>query len=290
MVQADPNRTSLPSSAELPCSDDIPVDNENQNFIPNLLLFLLEFVWGDRLDWFFAADMGIYHTTGVNPRVPVVPDGFLSIGVERRKQSLQGKGRSSYVLWEENNIPPILVLEIVSQTYGGEYDEKMQIYANLGVLYYVIYNPDFWRRDQQQPFEVYKLVNDAYQLQIGEPLWMPEIGLGIGRFQYISDSVSREALTWYDRAGTRYLSKAEVERQRAEQERQRAEQERQRAEQERQRAEQERQRAEQEQKRAEQERQARLEAVSKLLGIGLSAEQVAEILSLSIEEVRSLSN
>ncbi|MBE9013709.1 Uma2 family endonuclease [Pseudanabaenaceae cyanobacterium LEGE 13415] len=255
MVQADPNRTGLPSSFELPCSDETPVDNENQNLIPNLLLFLLEFIWGDRLDWFFSADMAIYHTTGKSPRVPVVPDGFLSIGVERRKQSLQGRGRLSYVLWEENNIPPILTLEVVSQTYGNEYDDKMLIYANLGVLYYIIYNPDYWRRDRHQPLEVYKLVKGAYQLQIGEPFWMPEIGLGIGRFQQHLDGViSREILTWYDSTGSRYLSQAEQER-----------------------------------RRAEQERQARLEAVSRLLRMGLSVEQVAEALSLSIEEVRSTS-
>jgi Uma2 family endonuclease len=84
MVHHNPE-TRLPTSAELPCSDDTPVDNEDQNFIPNFLLFLLEFVWGNRLDWYFGVDMGIYHTTGVNPRVPVVPDGFLSLGVERRK-------------------------------------------------------------------------------------------------------------------------------------------------------------------------------------------------------------
>ncbi|GAP94998.1 Uma2 family endonuclease [Leptolyngbya sp. NIES-2104] len=262
MVQADPNRATLPSSLELPCSDDTPVDNENQNFIPNLLLFLLEFVWGDRLDWYFDVDMGIYHTTGENPRIPVIPDGFLSIGVERRKQSLQGRGRLSYVLWEENYIPPMLTLEVVSQTYGNEYDDKMEIYAKLGVLYYVIYNPDYWRRDQHQPLEVYQLVDGMYQLQTGEPVWMPEIGLGIGRFQHVADAVEREALTWYDRTGSRYLSWAEIERQRAEQERQ----------------------------RAEQERSARLKAVSSLLKMGLGAEQVAEMLSLTIEEVQSRQN
>ncbi|MEM6503559.1 MAG: hypothetical protein AAF685_17195 [Cyanobacteria bacterium P01_C01_bin.89] len=31
----------LPTSAELPCSDDAPVDNEDQNLLPNLLLILL---------------------------------------------------------------------------------------------------------------------------------------------------------------------------------------------------------------------------------------------------------
>ncbi|BAU13095.1 hypothetical protein LEP3755_36320 [Leptolyngbya sp. NIES-3755] len=278
MVQADPNRATLPSSAELPCSDDIPVDNENQNFIPNVLRFLLEFIWRDRMDWFYAVNMGVYHTTGVNPRVPIVPDAFLCLGVERRKQSLQGRGRSSYVTWEENYIPPILTLEVVSQTYGGEYDDKMQIYAGLGVLYYVIYNPEFWRRDQHQPFEVYKLINGSYQLQIGEPLWMPEVGLGLGRFRCETAPVNQEALSWFDGANTRYLLAEE-----------RLTQERQRAEQERQRAEQEQERAEQERQRAEQERQTRLNAASSLLSMGLSVEQVAEALSLSIDEVQSRS-
>jgi Uma2 family endonuclease len=135
MVQADPHQTRLPSSSELPCSDDMPVDNENQNFVPNLLLFLLEFIWRDRLDWYFAADMGIYQTTG---------------------------------------------------------------------------------------------------------------------------AISREILTWYDASGTRYLAPEEI--------------------------------VNQQQQRADQERQARLDAVLNLLNMGLSAEQVAKALSLSVEEVRSLSN
>ncbi len=217
----------LPSSDELPDSDDLPVDNEDQNFIPNALLFLLEYIWQDRQDWYFAVDMGIYHTTGSNPRVAVVPDGLLSLGVPRRKG---GKSRRSYVTWEEDGVPPILVLEIVSHTPGGEYDEKKAIYAKLGVLYYVIYNPEFWQRDRQLPFEVYKLIDGVYHLQVGEPFWMPEIGLGIGRCVLPSDPLRREILSWYDRQGQRYLDAAESERQRAELERQRAELERQRAE------------------------------------------------------------
>ncbi|MDZ8187063.1 MAG: Uma2 family endonuclease [Nostoc sp. ChiSLP02] len=205
MVKSDP-RQSLPSSAELPCSDDTPVDNEDQNFIPNLLLFLLQYIWADRNDWFFSVDMGVYHTTGVSPLVPIVPDGFLSLGVERRKA---GKSRKSYVLWEENEIPPILALEIVSLTPGGEYDKKLDIYAKLGVLYYIIYNPEYWQRDRHQPFEVYRLVDGSYQLQIGEPFWMPEIGLGIGRGQYISGNIPRQVLYWYDRQGKRYQTPEE---------------------------------------------------------------------------------
>ena len=238
-------KIALPTTDELPCSDDTPVDNEDQNILPNVLLFLLSSIWAARMDWFFGVDMAVYHTTGLNPRVPVVPDGFLSLGVERKKG---GKSRKSYAVWEENEVVPILTLEMVSQTPGGEYDEKLAIYTKLGVLYYVIYNPEYWRRDQHQPFEVYKLVDGNYQLQIGEPYWMPEVGLGIGRYQGVIGGISQELLSWYDNSGNRYLTsdeQAQQERTRAEQERTRAEQERTRAEQERTRAEQERTRAEQ---------------------------------------------
>ncbi|RUT12217.1 hypothetical protein DSM107010_24310 [Chroococcidiopsis cubana SAG 39.79] len=205
MTQSD-LKPALPTSAELPCSDDTPVDNEDQNFLPNFLLFLLNTIWANRIDWFFGVDMGIYHTTGVNPRIPVVPDGFLSLGVDRKKQ---GKSRKSYVIWEENDVVPILTLEIVSWTPGGEYDEKMEVYAKLGVLYYIIYNSEFWRRDGHQPFEVYKLVNGVYQLQIGEPYKMPEVNLGIGRHQMVLGGIQQEVLTWYDLQGNRYLTAEE---------------------------------------------------------------------------------
>jgi Uma2 family endonuclease len=228
---------SLPTTRELPCSDDTPVDNEDQNYVPNFLLFLLEFIWAERNDWFFGIDMAVYHTTGENPKVAVVPDGFLSIGVERRKQ---GKSRSSYATWEENDVVPILVLEIVSQTAGNEYDDKLKTYAKLGVLYYVIYNADYWRRDRHQAFEVYRLVDGKYQLQVTEPCWMPEIGLGIGRSVYQSGDVGRELLYWFDENDDRYPTPDELRLQadqRADQERQRADLAQQEAEQERRRAE-----------------------------------------------------
>jgi Uma2 family endonuclease len=215
--------SSLPSTEELPCSDDTPVDNEDQNFLPNVLLFLLSSIWEERFDWYFGADMAIYHTTGKNVRIPVVPDGFLSLGVERQKG---GKSRRSYAVWEENEIVPIFTLEMVSHTPGNEYDEKMETYAKLGVLYYLIYNPEFWQRDKHQPFEIYKLDPERkYQLQSGEPYWMPEVGLGIGRYLGVMNGIDRELLAWFDRSNTRYLMPEEsvrLERQIAQAERQRA--------------------------------------------------------------------
>lgn len=207
-------KLSLPSTDELPCSDDTPVDNEDQNLLPNILLFVLKTIWANRMDWYFGVDMAVYHTTGVSPRVPVVPDAFLALNVERRKG---GKSRRSYATWEENDVVPILSLEMVSHKPGGEYDEKMEIYAKLGVLYYIIYNPEFWQRDRHQPFEVYKLIEGRYQLQIEEPCWMPEISLGIGRCPLASGGILQEQLSWYDAQGQRYFAPDEVVQQTLEQ-------------------------------------------------------------------------
>jgi hypothetical protein len=93
----------------------------------------------------------------------------------------------------------------------------------LQVLYYVVYRPEFWQRNRHQPFEVYKLEEGTYRLQIGEPYWMPEVGLGIGRYQTQIGGLPKEILTWYDAQGNRHLSAEEQERQRTEQERQRVE-------------------------------------------------------------------
>lgn len=40
-VISKPLLQNLPSTADLPCSDDTPVDNEDQNLLPNLLLLSL---------------------------------------------------------------------------------------------------------------------------------------------------------------------------------------------------------------------------------------------------------
>ncbi len=167
MVRYDPWQC-LPTSAELPDSDDTPVDNELQNLIPNLLAAILAFIWADRGDWFFGVDMGIYYAPG---EPPIVSDGFLSLGVDR---FVGEEGRLSYVLWEEDNKVPLLALEVVSKTYSGEYEQKKIDYARLGILYYVIYAPGRGKRRKRKALEVYRLVDGQYVLQTDEPYWMPD--------------------------------------------------------------------------------------------------------------------
>ncbi|WYM02254.1 MAG: Uma2 family endonuclease [Gloeotrichia echinulata CP02] len=202
MLQYDP-LDCLPSAEDLLDSDDSPVDNELQNLISGLLKIILGMVWADRMDWFFGVYMGIYY----DPNQPaIVPDGFLSLGVER---IIDEDLRLSYVLWEEQRVP-IMTLEVVSHQRRGEYSTKKDFYAQLEVLYYVVYNP---QRRRKPPLEVYRLVNGKYQLQRGNPVWLPEIGLGIGCERGTHIGVTREWLYWYDEQGQRFLTPEERMRQ-----------------------------------------------------------------------------
>ncbi|MBE9063109.1 Uma2 family endonuclease [cf. Phormidesmis sp. LEGE 11477] len=206
VLHYDPKQC-LPSSAELPDSDDTPVDNELQNLIPNLLEAILALAWKDRSDWFFGVDMGVYFAPA---QPPIVPDGFLSVGVER---FVGESGRLSYVFWEEDNVPPLLTLEVVSKTYGGEYERKKLTYAELGVRYYAIYVPDQRNYRKRDSLEVYRLVDGVYQLLEGNPVAIPEIGLSLGRERGIYLGREREWLYWYDESGKRLPSPEEkVER------------------------------------------------------------------------------
>jgi Uma2 family endonuclease len=210
MFQSELSRC-LPSAEELPCSDDTPVDSELQELIPGLLKSILLILWAQRMDWFFGIDMAVYFDPDLPP---IVPDGFLSLGVERFYDE---ELRPSYVLWDELVVPSI-VLEVVSATYRQEYTTKLNQYAKLGVLYYVVYSLEKVlhlgkpqdrtfrnsKRRRKPKLEIYKLINGTYELQNGNPLWMPEIGLGIGYERGDYGGVTRDWLYWYDESNQRY--------------------------------------------------------------------------------------
>ncbi len=213
MVTVSSEYRNLPTAEDLPDSDETPVDNELQNDIPNMLLNLLRDIWADRSDWFWGVDMGIYYEPNIEEPAKskvIVPDGFLALGVPRDRGE---GGRLSYVLWQEQ-VLPILVLEVVSQKYNGEYDTKFKKYEALGILYYVIYNFISGRRGlykSHQSLEVYKLVDGKYELvpsvallPDGKMIWLPEVGLGIGCELGNLGSWRREWMYWYDRSGVKF--------------------------------------------------------------------------------------
>ena len=159
--------------------------------------------------------------------------------------------RLSYVMWQEGPAPYVVV-ELLSPSTEHEDlghterepDEpptKWTVYEQiLRIPYYVVFSR---YTDEVHYFE---LTGGQYrEIQPAQPgLWLPEAGVGMGRWFGTYQGLERQWLRCYDASGAWILTPHEQEQQRAEQAERRAEQERQRAEQERQRAEQEYQRAE----------------------------------------------
>jgi Uma2 family endonuclease len=192
---------------------------------------------GEGRPFLAAANVGIFYLA----RSPaIVPDVFLSLDVEVAPDWWKKEHRS-YFLWEFGK-PPEVVIEIVSNTEGGEDDDKKQKYARMRVEYYVIYDP--LRQVMPEALTVYQLHGYGYEKQ-PEPRF-PELKLGLALWEGEYEGKHDVWLRWTDEHGQIILTG----RERAEQERVRAEHERMEKETALQQLDQERHRAEQERHRA----------------------------------------
>jgi Uma2 family endonuclease len=213
--------------------------------------------------FYVASDLYIYYDVH-HPKWYKRPDWFAAVDVPRLYN--QREMRMSYVIWQEEVVPSIVVelldesteKDILGQTRReiNQPPTKWQVYEQmLQIPYYIIFARD---PDQFRPFH---LTNGRYR-ELTPPdkrVWLPEIKLGLGLWEDVYHGVERKWLRWYDADGKWIPTPVEKEQQRAEQlraeqEKARAEQEKARAEQKKARAEQKKARAEQEKMRAEQEK------------------------------------
>jgi Uma2 family endonuclease len=219
-------------------------------------------------------DCGIYwRETDPPEKGAEAPDWFYVPNVPPK---LDGQIRRSYVLWREF-ISPLIALEFASGNGDEERDQtplsrstsgevtkpgKFWVYERIiAIPYYGIYEINTGK------LEVYRLVDGLYQPLMPNEQGrypIPRLGVELGVWQGSYQNQTQLWLRWWDEHGNLLLIGDE-------------------------RAEQERQRAEQERQRAQSAEQAQTNAIPRLLGMGLSVEQVAEALSLSVEEVRQVS-
>lgn len=168
-----------------------------------------------------AGDMFWYPIEGDN-RTRRAPDVMVALGRPKGE-------RRSYLQWEEDNIPPRVVFEVMSPGNDApEMVKKLAFYDRHGVSEYYIFDPD------RHTLVVYLRQHEHLEQVPFVGGWVSPL-LGI-RFHLGAD------LELYGPAGERFLTfgeqlqRAEAEAQRAEAEAQRAEAEAQRAEAERRRA------------------------------------------------------
>jgi Uma2 family endonuclease len=118
-------------------------DSDGQPMSDNTKQFRWITVIKSNLDWLFqdqelvfvAGDLLWYPVEG-NPKYRVAPDTMVVFG--------RPKGdRGSYKQWEEDNIAPQVVFEVLSPgNTEGEMERKLQIYARCEVEEYYVYDPD----------------------------------------------------------------------------------------------------------------------------------------------------
>ncbi|NER03433.1 MAG: Uma2 family endonuclease [Okeania sp. SIO3C4] len=102
---------------------------------------------------FVAGDLLWYPQQG-NPKITQAPDVMVIFGVPKGD-------RGSYKQWEENNIPPQVVFEILSPSNTQkEMNKKLLFYNRHGVEEYYIYDPD---KNQLSGF--LRSGEDLYQIQ-----------------------------------------------------------------------------------------------------------------------------
>jgi len=185
----------IPNLDELVTEDGAPVDNIYIEKQYRLLTEPLYSSWagpGQGRPFLALTDVGWFHTSG---QPPLVPDAMLSLDVAPAGAIRSKEGRS-YFQWLIGKAPDV-VIEIVSDRRGGEEDFKMQAYARLRALFYVIYDPDNVLRGGV--LRAYVLQRGKYELV--EPRWFPEVGLGLILWEGMFEGQQQTWLRWCDQEG-----------------------------------------------------------------------------------------
>lgn len=215
--------------SHLVIEDDTPVDNFQSEVQQRLLVEPLYSSKALPSPFLAAANVGVFYKLKGDP---IVPDVFLSLGVQRADDLSQRRNRS-YFVWEFGKVPEVCI-EIVSNQEGdelilsqksrqkGKFAPKKDIYAQIGVRYYVVFDPlqQIQGKDEMDGalLRVWSISPEGYTeltpppgiTTPGQPVWLNAIGIGLmlweGEFE---EAVTRLWLRWCDHAGQVILTGAE---------------------------------------------------------------------------------
>ena len=185
-----------PNIDHLVTEDDTPVDNIFSERQQRLLTEPLYASWAisnpQRL-FVALANVGLFYHLH---RPAIVPDMLLSLDV-KLPQEIHLKHNRSYFVWEYGK-PPDIVIEVVSNREGGKDTEKLRTYARIPVRYYVIYDSD--QLLSNEPLRFYRLEAMEFR-KLDEPVWFPEVGLGLRTWEGRYQDMDATWLRWFDARG-----------------------------------------------------------------------------------------
>jgi Uma2 family endonuclease len=236
-VYTDAEREQL-KQLQLPEEDETPLESHYHILQINLLAEVIHQHLQPRTDYFCGTNMFVYYNLeqaegiiefmeGKRDRAPYKgPDLFVAVGVDGTKR------RKSWLVWEENDHFPDLIVEITSpRTKSKDTDDNLKLYAQVFRT-----REYFWYDEEAGEWMGYRLVGDGYvPIEVNERgwRWSEVLGAWLGVSELPYRGWRYRWLRLYDGEGRLVPTEAEAERVLREQERQRAEAERQRAEQER---------------------------------------------------------
>ena len=219
--------------------DETPVDSVYAAWQHLLLTVPLLESWpgpGEGCPRWVTTDVGLFYS----PDEPAYsPDVMICLGVPLPRGDSSRKENRSYFIWKYKKSPEALV-EVVSNTVGGELTTKLDGYARIGVDYYVVWDPTQYLGEQT----LHCFLRKRKKYVPCEP-WFPKLELGVKTWDGVYAGMKDVYLRWCDRQGKFIPTGAEQAEQircRGDRQKRRARQQKQRAEQEKQRAEQEKQR------------------------------------------------
>ncbi len=201
----------IPNYDEIVVQDDAPMDSIYNEKQQRLLTEPLYSAWpgpGEGRTFMALANVGFFYQLHHSP---IVPDTMLALDTPPIWHPRQKENRS-YFIWEIGKSPEV-ALEIVSDVRGGEDGEKKDTYARVGVLVYVIYDPDnVLKKGVLRAF-----VLDRRRYVPIDPKWFEEIGLGLTTWTGEYERQQESWLRWCDRDGKPIPSGAECAEQLREQ-------------------------------------------------------------------------
>lgn len=219
----------VPDANSLVTEDDTPVDNFASAKQQRLLVGSL-YSSAQEQAFLAEANVGVFHTDG---QPAIVPDVFLSFDVQVPENWWEKQNRS-YLVWRFGK-PPEVVIEIVSNKIGDELGNKLKIYEQMRVSYYIVYDPS--QQLGQALLRVHELRGRRYSET--PETWLEQVGLGLTLWEGEFEGRQDVWLRWCYQDGNVLPTgdeRAEQERLDKEQQQQRAEQAEHRAEQAEQRA------------------------------------------------------
>jgi Uma2 family endonuclease len=195
--------------------DDEPVDNILSEKQQRLLVDALYESWtpppaedvtanvsAQPRPFWAAANVGIFRSVHLPG---IAPDVFISLDVSA-PADLRTTEQLSYFMWEHGK-PPEVVLEIVSNRKGKELDSKRRDYAQMGVTYYVVYDPfhELERELGGEELHVYELgFGKRYRRRADYQL--PEVGLSLTLWEGRFEDSDNQWLRWCDAQGKLLLT------------------------------------------------------------------------------------